>query len=90
MSFCSTCRYWKLADKEDYDEIRRPPDPDTYEDMEMPFEVGECRHPKLLFCERPLEPNGFAICDGSNYMANLYTAESFGCVRHEPKRKRRE
>ena len=51
--------------------------------MVMPFVVGRCRHPKLLFCERPLSPDGFAVADGSVYRAALFTAESFGCVQHE-------
>lgn len=66
-----------------HDSIIRPEDPDTYEPMVLPFEVRTCGHPKLLFCERPLERDGFAVADGSEYMAVLYTAEGFGCVRHE-------
>jgi hypothetical protein len=51
--------------------------------MDTGFEVRICQHPRLLFCERPLEANGFAVADGSEYMANFYTAEDFGCVKHE-------
>ncbi len=79
---CKTCAHWKSSERE-WEEIEHPVDPDTYERMETTFDVRRCDHPKLLFCERPLEPNGFAVADGSEYMAILYTAEDFGCVRHE-------
>lgn len=49
----------------------------------MPFAVRRCMHPKLLFCERPVEDDGFCVADGSIYRAALYTAERFGCVLHE-------
>ena len=52
--------------------------------MPTTFEVKQCKHPGLLFCERPLESNGFAVVDGSQYFAALATAEDFGCVRYEP------
>lgn len=81
---CSTCKHWNLGDPDLFDEITHPMDPDTYEAMEMPFRVGRCTHPKLLFCERPVEHDGLAVADGSNYRAALYTAEDFGCVRWEP------
>jgi hypothetical protein len=51
--------------------------------MVTAFEVRFCKHPELMFCERPLRPDGFAVADGSNYQAHLYTAEAFGCVLHE-------
>lgn len=68
MDQCKTCKHWT---------------PDTYEPMVMPFEVRECKHPKLLFCERPVENPGFAVADGSTYFAGLFTAADFGCVMHE-------
>lgn len=83
MDKCRTCKHWRMPDQE-WERIIAPIDPDTYERMKLPDEVRECRHPMLLFCERPLEPNGFAVADGSEYMAALYTAHEFGCVRHEP------
>ncbi len=79
---CKTCVWWTDGDN-DWNEILNPRHPVTYEVMETTFEVRECKHPKLLFCERPVEANGFAVADGSNYRAALYTAEDFGCVRHE-------
>lgn len=82
MNTCKTCKHWK-TEGAGHSDILRPIDPDTYEPMAMPFEVRSCEHPALLFCERPLEKDGFAIADGSGYMAGLYTAEDFGCVRHE-------
>lgn len=84
MDTCKTCKHWKTEDNNlTWNEITRPYDSDTYEPMEMPFEVRECKHPQLLFCERPLEKNGFCVADGSQYFAGLYTAEDFGCIRHE-------
>jgi len=50
--------------------------------MAMPFEVRECRHPSLVYFERPVERDGFGVSDGSNYWAGLFTAEDFGCIRH--------
>jgi len=65
-------------------QILAPVDPDTFEPMAMPFEVRECKMPAMTFCERPVEPNGFGLADGSEYFATLVTAGDFGCVRHEP------
>jgi hypothetical protein len=88
---CSTCAHWECptteTDNRDYyhwKDILRPTDPDTYEPMVTPFEVGRCTHPRLLFCERPLERNGFTVADASEYMACLCTGPDFGCVRHTP------
>lgn len=82
MKRCATCRHWKKpADRGQW--ITDPHDPDTFEPMQIEFEVRECTHPKLEFCERPLERDGFAVADGSEYFAALFTAEDFGCVRHE-------
>lgn len=63
--------------------IVNPTDPDTYEPMKMPFAVKMCGCPKLFFHERPVESCGACVADGSTYMANLLTAEDFGCVNHE-------
>ena len=79
---CRTCVHWQKEEgRGEY--MTDPEDPDTYEPMEFEFEVRQCTHPKLLFCERPLERDGFAVADGSQYFAGLYTAEDFGCVQHE-------
>ena len=78
---CKTCAHWPASGL-DWDEYERPLDQDTFEPMETGFNVRRCQHPKLLFCERPLEANGFAVKDGSTYFAALYTGEDFGCVRH--------
>lgn len=70
---------------EDYHggDLCRPIDPDSYEPMELEFEVRLCRMPTQTFTETPVERNGFALTDGSGYYAVLATAEDFGCVRHE-------
>lgn len=79
---CKTCKWW-MEGKDSYDPICHPEDPDTYKRMEMPFEVKECKSPKLLFHERPLEADGATVQDGSNYWARLCTAQDFGCVNWE-------
>ena len=86
MSRCKTCKHWQKSEDGDYqtEKYTKPYDPDTYEPMlNMPFEVRECKHPKLLFCERPVENPGFAVADGSTYFAAFFTSEEFGCVMHE-------
>lgn len=82
MNTCKTCKHWTEGARH-WDEILHPIDGDTLEPMETTFEVRMCKHPQLLFCERPLERTTFAVADGSQYMANLYTAEEFGCLLHE-------
>lgn len=84
MNHCRTCVWWTPTPKEDWDDITGPWDPDTLEPMKLPFEVRQCKQPDQTFCERPLNPDNFALADGSNYRANLYTAEDFGCVLHQP------
>ncbi len=87
MNNCKTCKWWIAHEEpryevgEEYNGEAKPWNPD--EPMPHEFEVRFCRHPKLLFCERPLESNTFAVSDGSMYAANLHTAENFGCVLHE-------
>lgn len=82
MSRCKTCAHWTV-DPDRLNWITNPEDPDTFEPMELEFEVRRCTHPRLLFCERPLGSDGFAVADGSVYFAALLTAEDFGCVLHE-------
>jgi hypothetical protein len=87
MERCQTCRHWQFDEKKDYgyeERICRPQDPDTYQPMEMPWEVRICKHPQKTFVERPVERNGFGLVDGSEYRAALVTGPDFGCVRHEP------
>ena len=78
---CAACKHW--TDTDEWNEITHPRDPDTYQEMEMSFTVKRCTNPNLLFCERPLESNGFAVADGSTYFAAFFTAEDFGCVQWE-------
>lgn len=81
---CKTCKHW---DRHKFRENGRYPDyiahPHDDAIMTMPFSVFRCVHPAKTFCERPVEINGFGTEDGSNYRAELYTAEEFGCVRWE-------
>jgi hypothetical protein len=87
MKTCKTCRHWKFLTNHPNSWIARPycqpEDPETGELMAMPFVVRECKHPAITFCERPVEPNGFGVADGSTYRAILVTGEDFGCIRHE-------
>ena len=85
MKTCDTCKHWHI-DPDAFVCVKSyyaPMDPDTFRPMEMPFEVRECMHPAKTFCERPVEPNGFGVADGSTFMAIFLTGEKFGCVRHE-------
>jgi hypothetical protein len=45
------------------------------------YRVRECKNPKIVFYQRP-EHDGAAVCDGSEFAAELLTAEDFGCVLH--------
>ncbi len=85
MKTCDTCEFWKKTDESDSraTHIRCPTDSDTGEPMELPFEVRECKCPRLLFCERPVEEDGACVVDGSEYFAALITAPKFGCVFHK-------
>ena len=101
MKTCKTCKWWGvkwvplvavagcsnggMTDADSHEDICEPCDPDTYEPMKMPFAVKMCGCPKLLFHERPVESDGACVADGSTYMANLLTAEDFGCVNHKEK-----
>lgn len=86
---CKDCKHWghDVSDEDAlYDRISTPFDPDTYEPMDpklLAFRVRKCGNPALHRFERPTEINGYAVNDGSEYYAALYTAEEFGCVRFE-------
>ena len=79
---CKDCRWWTDAD---YSHICHPDDFDTGEEMEMPFQVCECKHPNITLFERNPDIRGISLCDGSNYHATMYTGEQFGCVNWEKK-----
>lgn len=82
---CKNCVHWVYTDDRSR-WITRPLDEDTNEPMKFEFEVRKCKNPKLLFCERPVESDGFAVADGSTYYAALITAENFGCKLFEVKK----
>lgn len=88
MKLCKTCMHWKYKETSyssyQNDEICSPVDSDCTP-MIMPFKVNMCSNPKQVLFERPVLINGFALCDGSDYRAKMYTAEEFGCVLHEEK-----
>jgi hypothetical protein len=82
---CGTCRWWQTGSK-DYHrdetqlEVR---DAVTFERVEpQPFELRQCKHPKLRFYERP-EIDGAALLDGSEFFATLVAGPHWGCVNHE-------
>lgn len=78
MEYCRDCFHW--AKEQGNSGIIKPIDPDTLEYMEMPFMVGRCDHPGITLFERNPDPAGVSLCDGSQYMAEMYTGEKFGCV----------
>ncbi len=90
MKTCKQCRHWRLDKDSRSSDVIFPPDPVTYEREEdeernakkWGHKVRKCCHPKIIFYQRP-EKNAAAICDGSEYRAELLTSEDFGCVLHE-------
>lgn len=86
MEHCKTCKHWQKPGEDAgirEDDLCTPRDPDTYKPMDRGFEVRLCKEPTQAFCESPVKRDGFALTDGSTYMAAIATAEDFGCVLHE-------
>lgn len=85
MNTCKTCKHWQVDGDKNYQALHlcKPEDPYTGEPMQRGFEVRMCMQPTQTRFEPPVESNGFALTDGSDYYAALCTAEDFGCVRHE-------
>lgn len=85
MNLCKTCKFWVVPDGNSWraKDICQPTDPDTYEPMQTEFEVRECSSLKIFRFERPVINDGVSLIDGSDYMADMMTAENFGCVNHE-------
>lgn len=95
MNTCKTCKHWTplgddtshVVDKLTYKYVYFPDKAHyaggEYRRVDLGHEVRLCKHPKLAFCDPIEERNGFGVADGSEYMAELGTAEDFGCVRHE-------
>jgi hypothetical protein len=88
---CATCKWWKLNEDSRYSSVIFPYDPVTYEKEEdeeknaakWGHRVRRCKHPRVVFYQRP-DKDAAAVCDGSEYHAELLTGEDFGCVLHEP------
>lgn len=85
MNTCDTCQYWKPTPENyyNYEEILRPTDPDTYQPMQVEFEVRLCQCPKKVRFERPPAADFASVVDGSNYRAELATGPKFGCIHHK-------
>ena len=83
MKTCKTCKWWQKDERSGVMKITDPVDPDTYEPMDMPWEVRFCLCPRVRFFERPVGRNEAAVVDGSEYWARLCTGPEFGCVLHE-------
>ncbi len=81
MNTCKTCKHWVMPERGGH-WITSPYDQDTGKPMVFEFEVRQCKSPALLFCERPITPDGFSVADGSEYFAALFTAEEFGCKQY--------
>lgn len=84
MHKCKTCAHWKVDNKGalNADDIQAPVDPDTFEPMQMPFEVRRCTTDNIMYFERNPNPNGISVTDASNYFVAIFTGEEFGCVLH--------
>lgn len=82
---CKNCKHWK-NEETDYSDIIQPFDPDTYEDMKMPWEVRYCQSPDILFYERPVKPTQACVVDGSQYHAALITGPEFFCPNFDEKK----
>lgn len=83
---CKTCKWWQMPLECDYwgdNDLAAPKQWPAGTFLPVEFEVRYCNNPHILFCERPLKRNAASVADGSAYMANLYTAEDFGCPLHE-------
>lgn len=86
MERCKTCKHWRATlpgDSYHADQICSPLDPDTMKPMKRGFESRLCKHPNQALFEAPVQANGFALTDASEYLACLATGEDFGCVLHE-------
>ncbi len=81
MNTCDTCKHWKMRGWRN-DTTDNPNDSQCWEDDDSPQMV--CAQPKLQKFVKPLI-DGASVCDGSYYMAMLYTGPKFGCIHHEPK-----
>jgi len=90
MNRCKTCKHWVLQEDGEPcagDDIISPPDPDSYDREEgeeaiaarWGHNVRFCRHPKLLYYQRP-DKNGMTVVDDEECFAALLTSEDFGCV----------
>jgi hypothetical protein len=75
---CKECKFWEEV-KDEYDPIASPEDEDGGL-KKMPFEVRICKSPNITLFERNPNPNGVSLCDGSDYMATMYTGPEFGCI----------
>lgn len=89
MNHCESCAFWKLDESSRYSNVIFPYDPETYEKEEdeeanaakWGHKVRKCTHPRVLFYQRP-DKGGAAVCDGSEYRAELLTGPEFGCTLH--------
>lgn len=84
MVFCKNCKFWGKDGKEKF--YLEYFDSEGNE-IKTAYEIALCNHTKLLFCEPPYEKDGFSISDASGYKAWLTTAEGFGCIKGELKKK---
>jgi hypothetical protein len=59
---CKTCKFWTTEEGNNYPvNVMVPIDPDTWEPMEMPWEVRRCECPRIRFFERPVERDEAAV-----------------------------
>lgn len=87
---CSSCVHWQEDENRYNNAISPDYNPVTLDEWSseeerlawFPYEVRYCKHPKVLFYQRP-EKDGAAVFDGSDYMAYLATGPNYGCVNGE-------
>lgn len=87
---CSGCVFWQHDENRYNNAIAPEYNPATGDDWAseeerltwFPYEVRYCKHPKVLFYQRP-DVDGAAVFDGSDYLAYLATGPDFGCVNGE-------
>ena len=85
---CDSCQWW-LEQKNTYNDVINSWHPGTYKRIETEeeqinvygYRVRYCKNPKIVFYQRPDE-DGATVMDGSEYKAELLTAEKFGCKLH--------
>ena len=84
MKTCKDCAFWENYD-DCHGQITQPVDPDTWEPMDIGFEVKACKSGNITIFERNPNKDGVSLTDGSNYYARMFTGPDYGCVNFKEK-----